>query len=88
MLAGIALALFGLAPRQAALSWAALAACLLLVEVGPLLSLDQAIMDVSPSAHVPKLPGAAMTAAPAWLAALAGALAAAGLAGFRRRDLG
>ena len=46
------------------------------------------MLDLSPFAHLPKLPAAAFTATPvAWLVAVALLLAAAGLAGFRRRDL-
>ncbi len=46
-------------------------------------------MDLSPFGHLPKLPGAEATAAPfLWLTALAVLFAAAGLTGFRRRDLG
>jgi ABC-2 type transport system permease protein len=42
----------------------------------------------SPFTHLPRLPAAEFTATPlAWLAVLAVALAAAGLAAFRRRDL-
>ncbi|MGC9669564.1 ABC transporter permease [Planosporangium sp. 12N6] len=89
VLAGVGVALFGLAPRLAALAWAALVACLLLLELGALLKLDQWLVDVSPFAHVPKLPGSAFTATPLlWLAAVAATLTAAGLVGLRRRDVG
>jgi ABC-2 type transport system permease protein len=88
VLAGIALALFGLAPRAVAGAWAAMAAFLLLGQVGPLLELDQWAMDLSPFTHVPKLPGQAMTVAPmVWLVAVTAALAAVGLYGLRRRDI-
>jgi ABC-2 type transport system permease protein len=89
VLAGLGLALFGLAPRLAGLTWAALIACAVLLELGALFGLSQWIVDVSPFSHVPKLPGAAFTATPLlWLAVVAVALAAAGLTGFRRRDIG
>jgi ABC-2 type transport system permease protein len=88
VLTGLALALFGLAPRAAAVAaWAALAACLALAELGPVLELSQSIIDVSPFAQSPRLPGGDLNAAPLWLAVLAAALAAAGLAGLRHRDL-
>ena len=89
VLAGFGLALFGLAPRMAALTWAGLITCVLLFELGALLGLSQWLVDVSPFAHVPKLPGTAFTGIPLiWLTAIAAALTIAGLAGFRRRDIG
>jgi ABC-2 type transport system permease protein len=87
VLAGVALALFGLAPRAALASWGALALCLALAELGPVLKLSTSVIDLSPFAHSPQLPGGTFTAAPLALAAIAAALAAAGLAGLRRRDV-
>ena len=88
VLSGIAMALFGLLPRLAPLSWAALAVAAFLVLFGPLLRLSQGILDLAPFSHIPKVPGAAVSATPlAWLLVIAAVLAAAGLAGFRRRDL-
>lgn len=57
--------------------------------IGPALNLPQAALNLSPFAHLPKLPGAE---AVAWapllaLTALAAALLAAGLTALRRRDL-
>jgi ABC-2 type transport system permease protein len=86
VLAGVTLALFGLAPRATAASWAALAACLLLAELGPVIDLPSWTLDISPFAHVPKI--GEINAAPFWLTAIAAALAAAGVAGLRRRDVG
>lgn len=89
VLAGLGLALFGLVPRLTNLTWAALIAFAVVLELGALFGLSQWIMDISPFSHVPKLPGAAFTATPLlWLAVVAVALAGAGLAGFRRRDIG
>ncbi|GAA3812517.1 exporter of polyketide antibiotics [Sphaerisporangium flaviroseum] len=88
VLAAIAIALSGLLPRLAPAAWGALAVCLLLGLVGAVLRLSQTIMDVSPFTHIPKAPAVAVSAAPLlWLAAIALALAAAGLAGLRRRDI-
>jgi polyether ionophore transport system permease protein len=88
VLSGIAMALFGLLPRLAPLSWAALAVAAFLVLFGPLLRLSQGILDLAPFSHIPKVPGAAVPATPLlWLLVIAAALAAAGLAGFRRRDV-
>jgi ABC-2 type transport system permease protein len=89
VLAGLGAALFGLVPRLTALAWAGLIVCFLLLELGALLKLNQYLVDISPFAHVPKLPGGAVTATPlVWLTVVAGALTVAGMAGFRRRDIG
>ncbi|GAA3343876.1 exporter of polyketide antibiotics [Amorphoplanes nipponensis] len=88
VLAGLGTALLGLAPRLSSLAWAALIACVLITELGALFGLSQWLLDVTPFAHVPKLPGAAFTVTPVlWLTAVAVALGAAGLAGLRRRDM-
>ncbi len=89
VMAGVAVALFGLVPRAAvAGAWTALGVAALITLVGPTIKLAQGVLDVSPFSHIPKLPGAPVTAAPlAWLVGVAVVLAVAGLAGFRRRDL-
>lgn len=89
VLAGVALALFGLAPHFTVGAWGALVAVLLVQQLGAILRWDQWVLDLSPFSHVPDLPGGELTAAPLlWLAAAAAALTAAGLLGFRRRDIG
>jgi ABC-2 type transport system permease protein len=56
---------------------------------GPVLQLPQPVLDASPFPHVPKLPGAEFTATPLlWLTGVAVVVLAAGLSGFRRRDIG
>ncbi|MBX6388642.1 MAG: ABC transporter permease [Frankia sp.] len=86
--AGLATALIGLAPRRFLVVWVALVVCLLLGQLGPTLRLDQWVMDLSPFTHLPRLPGAGVTATPLIvLPAVAVALVAAGLAGLRRRDI-
>jgi ABC-2 type transport system permease protein len=84
----IGVLLFGLLPRLAAASWAAVVIVVLVGELGPTLRLPQAVLDISPYTHLPKLPGGTVTAAPIlWLLGIAVVLTVAGLIGFRRRDL-
>jgi ABC-2 type transport system permease protein len=88
VLAGLGMAVFGLAPRFAALTWGGLVLCFVLLELGALLGLSQWVVDISPFAHVPRLPGSPFTGTPLlWLTAIAAGLSVAGLAGFRRRDI-
>ncbi len=88
VLIGVAVALFGLAPRLAAAAWGALAACYLAAFLGPLLGLPEWVMDASPYTHVPLLPAASFDAVPLLgLTAVAAALVAVGLVGFRRRNV-
>lgn len=88
VLVGITLALFGVLPRLAVGGWVALAAVVVLGELGPLLQVSQWALDLSPFAHTPKVPGGELDAAPlVAMTGLAVALAAVGLVGFRRRDL-
>jgi len=88
VLTGIVVAAFGIVPRWTSAGWAALVAFLLIGEVGPLIHLRQWVMDVSPYAHAPKLPGGQLTATPLLvLLAVAAGLVAVGLTGFRRRDI-
>ncbi|GID27703.1 ABC transporter permease [Paractinoplanes brasiliensis] len=88
VLAGLGVALIGLAPRLSALSWAALIVSALLFMLGALFGLSQWVIDANPFAHVPKLPGSDFAMTPMlWLAGIAVALGAAGLAGLRRRDI-
>lgn len=89
ILAGFAVAVFGVLPRLAVgLAWAAFAVSLIVGQLGELLGLPQAVRDISPFTHVPAVPAASATAGPlVALTAIALALGAAGLALFRRRDL-
>ncbi|MEV6191126.1 ABC transporter permease [Streptomyces sp. NPDC051920] len=87
-LGGLAVLLYGLSPRVAPGAWAAAGLALVLGWIGPALKIPQAVMNLSPFGHLPKLPGGTMTWTPVLvLTAIAAALTAAGLACLRRRDL-
>ena len=88
VLTGIVVAAFGIVPRLVAVGWAALAGFVVLGEVGPLLKLDQWVLDLSPYAHTPRLPGGTLELTPLVLLTLVTLLlAAVGFVGFRRRDI-
>jgi len=89
VLGAIAIALFGFAPRAVTVAWTALGACGLLWFLGPLLDVPGWLLDVSPYEHVPAVPATSLVAGPLLaLTVVAIALTGAGLAGFRRRDIG
>jgi len=88
VLAGLAAACFGLAPRLGVVAWLALAGAVIVALLGPLLSLPDAVVDLSPFSHSPSLPGG--SADPGTLVALtavAAVLVAVGLAALGRRDI-
>jgi ABC-2 type transport system permease protein len=88
-LAAVAMLLFGAVPKASVAAWTAVGGCLAIGWLGPALKFPQAVMDLSPFTHLPKLPGGDLSGAPfLWLLALTAGLTAAGLAGLRRRDLG
>jgi ABC-2 type transport system permease protein len=89
VVAAVAVALLGLLPRTCVTAgWTLLAVAAVLALFGPTLQLAQPIQDISPFIHSPRLPGGTVSAAPlVWLSLVAVALAAAGLAGLRRRDI-
>lgn len=89
VLGGLAALLLGVLPRLVLLGWAALAACLLLGQIGELLSLPGWALDLSPFRHVPQLPVSAAPLLPlVVLLVVALVLGAGGFAGLRRRDVG
>ncbi|GAA1432407.1 ABC transporter membrane-spanning protein [Streptomyces thermospinosisporus] len=89
VIGGTAVLLHGLLPRAAVgAAWGVAGAVLLLGWVGPALDLPQAVLDLSPFGHLPKVPGAEMSWGPlVVLCLIAAGLVAAGLAALRRRDL-
>lgn len=88
-LAGFVVAAFGLLPRLAGpVTWFALAAALVMGQLGKLFELPQWLLNVSPFTHVPLVPAEALDWTPVlWLSAAALALGAVGFVAFRRRDL-
>ncbi|QGG95028.1 ABC transporter permease [Actinomarinicola tropica] len=88
VLTGLTLALFGLAPRAVMVAWAVLAGVVVVGVLGEVLRLPAWTRQLSPFDHAPAVPAEDLRWFPVIvLLALAAALAAAGLAGFRRRDL-
>lgn len=84
----LAIAVFGLVPRAIGLAWALLVYAIFIVYLGGLLDLPGWALDLSPYTHIPRMPVADFDATPlAILTAIAAALVAAGLIGFRRRDV-
>ncbi|WP_026423811.1 ABC transporter permease [Actinokineospora inagensis] len=91
VIAGLAALVYGLwPPLTVAGSWTVAGITVLLSLYGPVIGLTQAVLDVSPFTHVPKLQaGTVFTATPLiWLTAIAVVATAAGLVSFRRRDIG
>jgi ABC-2 type transport system permease protein len=86
---GLALAVFGSAPRVVYLAWAVLALFVAVGELGPLFDLPRPVVDVSPFVHAVVLPGSGVVATPlVVLLAIGAALIAAAGVTFRRRDIG
>jgi ABC-2 type transport system permease protein len=81
--------LFGLAPKLITGAWVLFGAFLLIGQFGPIFDLPQGLMDISPYAHTPRLPGGDFSAIPVIvLTAIAAALLVVGATSFRRRDIG
>ena len=88
VLVGLVVAVWGTRPHATALVWGAYAAFILVGEFGQLWGVPRWVMDVSPFAHSPVLPGpAAELTGMLWLTLVAAAFLAVGSAAFRRRDL-
>ena len=88
VLVGLVVAVWGIWPHATGLVWGAYAAFIVVGEFGQLWGVPRWVMDVSPFAHSPVLPGPNATLMGiVWLTLVAGALLAIGSAAFRRRDL-
>jgi ABC-2 type transport system permease protein len=88
VIGGIAVLVFGLAPRLWMTSWIVFVIIVLIGQLGPALHLPRWVLDLSPFTHV----GMVASDGIAWVATLilaliAVALLLVGFAGFRRRDL-
>ncbi|MFI6266937.1 ABC transporter permease [Micromonospora sp. NPDC051006] len=89
VVAGVVTALFGLLPRwSVVLSWTALLVFLLLGQLGAVLELPQAALNLSPYTHVPPVPAVDPAVLPlVLLVGVAAAFLTAGVAAFRHRDV-
>jgi ABC-2 type transport system permease protein len=89
VIAGIATAQFGMAPRWAALSWTAIVVMIFIDLGGEFQLLNQAILNISPLTHVPKiLLGQGNPIALIALTLVALLFMSVGLVGFTKRDVG
>ncbi len=89
LILAIGVALFGIVPRFSHLAWGVAGLALAISLLGPVLDVPQAVLDVSPFGHIPKLPGGQLSAVPfIVLTAMAVTAVAAGLVAFQRRDIG
>jgi ABC-2 type transport system permease protein len=86
--AGLAVTVFGLMPKAIGLAWAVLAYAIFVAYFGGLLDLPGWMLDLSPFTHIPRMPADDFTTLPLLiLTMIATGLIAAGLTGFRRRDI-
>jgi ABC-2 type transport system permease protein len=86
---GLALAIFGSAPKVVYVAWALLAVFVVVGEFGPLFNLPQPVVDLSPFVHAVVLPGSGVVAMPlVVLFAIAAGLVVLAQTTFRRRDIG
>jgi ABC-2 type transport system permease protein len=89
LLVGLALVLFAFVPRGTVAAWGVLGGCFVVGLLGDVLDLPSWVEDLSPFEHVPQVPAADLDVVPlVVLTLIAVGLIAAGLAGFRRRDVG
>jgi ABC-2 type transport system permease protein len=88
VLAGLALAIYGLRPRLFAIAWAGYAVMTFIAFLGPGLKFPQWILDISPTTHTGNPPaGAIQPGALTILTAIAVTLMVIGFAAFRRRGV-
>jgi ABC-2 type transport system permease protein len=86
--AGVAVVGYGFLPRVAALAWIVPLYGFLVGYLGQILQFPHWMNDVSPFGHIPRLPADDLSPTPLLgLTALAAALVAGGLVGFRNREI-
>ena len=89
LMIGLAVMVFGFAPRWVDVAWGILAACFVIGLLGVVLRLPDWVQKLSPFESTPALPAASMAVLPlAVLTALAAVSILGGLGGLRRRDIG
>jgi ABC-2 type transport system permease protein len=89
LLIGLAVIVFGFAPRWVDAAWAILAAFFVIGLLGDVLRLPNWLQKLSPFERTPALPAADLSVLSlAVLTALAAVLIVGGLGGLRRRDIG
>ncbi|MGO2523724.1 MAG: ABC transporter permease [Brevibacterium aurantiacum] len=87
-LLGLALALYGCAPRLQGLTWIVFACSAGLALFGQMMDLDEAVLDTSVFVHIGQYPAQDLSPeAVVALVAIAAVLVILGVLGFRRRDL-
>ena len=88
VITSLTFAMFAVTPAATSGAWGVLGACVVLDELGPTLHVPQWALDLSPFAHLAKLPGTQLTALPiAILVTVALLVNIAGFVIFRHRDL-
>lgn len=88
LMAAMTLALVGLLPRFAPAAWGVFVGFLALFLLGSVSGMPQFALELSPYAHVPRVPGEPLRSAPIlWLLGAAVTLDAIGFAALRRRDI-
>jgi polyether ionophore transport system permease protein len=88
LFSAVTVALFGLASRLTPVAWGVLVAVIALYFLGSVAGTPQWLLDLTPYAHLPHVPGEPFRAAPlVWLLIVDAVLFVVGFAGFHRRDL-
>src|SRR5207302_4618574 len=64
VVAGLAVLVFGFVPKYSMAAWSVASLSLAITLYGPILKLPQAVLDISPFTHIPKVPSAQLTATP------------------------